>query len=60
MNPNSHFGTLRCSLIMSCLLMSLIIRTTNRTGLKSAEPNYKSTKDMEEFSRNPPIHVADL
>ena len=38
MNANFHFVTLRCSLIMhslySCLLMSLITRTKNRTHLK--------------------------
>ena len=34
MNANSHFGTLRYPLIctQSCLLMSLIIWTTNKTG----------------------------
>ena len=37
MNAIPHFGTLRCSLIciQSCLLMSLITRTANRTGLKT-------------------------
>ena len=51
MNANSYFGTLRYPLlcIQSCLLMSLITRTTNRTGLNISknDPTICSSSFLE-------------